>query len=209
MNNRVPRSVDVGFRISTSNKYLLYGIEKILEKIMSCNFNSVSYVKDCYQKNHEVKTAHIFHIIYVDSAFVVNEFKPHSSTVAFCFIMPAKARRHLEKGRSVIYINNSLRIVEQELITAIKALIRPVSLRNRTKIRNRDLTSRQKEILHYFLKGTPVEEIAKEINVAIKTVYSHRRAIYSRLGVRNTAEFYKQKHLIELLYNNEENLITH
>ena len=204
MNTRVSESVDVGFRISTSNKYLQYGIEQILEKIMRRHFNGMSYVKDCYHKSHEVKPVYIFHTIDVDASFIVNEFMPHSSSVAFCFIMPERTRRHRHKGRTVIYLHQPFRVVEQGLTAAIKALIRPTSLYNIDHSRNIELTKRQREVLHYLLKGSCVDEIARKSNMTVKTVYSHRRMIYSKLGVRNMAEFYKQKHLVELLYSSDE-----
>lgn len=203
MNNRVLESVDVGFRISTSNKYLHYGIGQILKKIMKCFFYDVSYVKDSYQGNYEERTIYTFHIVEIDSAFIVNAFMPSNTMVDFCFIMPERTRSHINKGRTVIYEHQSLRIAEQELTAAIKALIRPKSLRRKEHSRNKELTQRQREILNYLLKGDPVVEIARKTNLTVKAVYSHRRTVYSRLGVRNMAEFYKQKQLIDLLYSSD------
>lgn len=200
MNNRVPESVDVGFRISTSNKYLHYGIGLILKKIMTCFFNDVSYVKDSYQGDYEESTIYTFHIVEIDSAFIVNAFMPSNSMVDFCFIMPERTRPYVNKGKTVIYVHQTLRIVEQELTSAIKKLIRPKTIRSIKYRRNVNLTPRQRDILHCLLKGISVDEVAMKNNISLKTVYSHRRNIYKALGVRNMAEFYKQRRLIMLLY---------
>lgn len=176
---------------------------------MKLHFNGLSYVKDCYYKNHEAKPAYILHIIEVDTPFIVNEFISYRSSVAFCFIVPERTRRHMNKGRTVIYVHQSLRIAEQELTMAIKELITAKSFCSKMYSRKSELTQRQRKILYYLLKGITVDEIARKTNVTVKTVYSHRRMVYSKLGVRNMAEFYKQKQQIELLYNSDEALVEH
>lgn len=59
------------------------------------------------------------------------------------------------------------------------------------------LTKRELEILQYISQGLTSKEIAKELNISIKTAINHRTNILSKTGAKNTASLvgyaYKNK----------------
>lgn len=59
------------------------------------------------------------------------------------------------------------------------------------------LTKRELEILQYISQGLTSKEIAKELNISIKTASNHRTNILSKTGAKNTASLvgyaYKNK----------------
>ena len=50
------------------------------------------------------------------------------------------------------------------------------------------LTRRELQIARLLATGKRAEEIARELDIAIKTYYSHRTNIFQKLRIRNTAE---------------------
>jgi DNA-binding NarL/FixJ family response regulator len=120
--------------------------------------------------------------------------------------MPEGTQRNNYKDRGVIYISRPIQIVEQELKKHIISLFNSMPLQSGGYNKKMILTKRQKEMLHFALKGTPVTNISIKTNINLKTVYYHRRALYSKLGIRNLAGFYKQKHIIEMYLTSGDNL---
>lgn len=62
------------------------------------------------------------------------------------------------------------------------------------------LTSRETEILQVLAEGKKTKEIARELNISVKTVQTHRRNIMEKLDMRNIARLTKyaiDKGLIE------------
>ena len=51
----------------------------------------------------------------------------------------------------------------------------------------RKLTPRQVEVLRQIAEGYPTGEIARRLNLSVKTVESHRNALMTRLGIRHVA----------------------
>jgi len=49
---------------------------------------------------------------------------------------------------------------------------------------SRQLTSRQKEVLAYLVKGSSHREIAERLGISVRTVEGHLSLIYDCLGVR-------------------------
>jgi DNA-binding NarL/FixJ family response regulator len=54
-----------------------------------------------------------------------------------------------------------------------------------------DLTSRQKEILILLSQGTAPKNIARQLNISLKTVEFHKANITRKLGVHTTADLIK------------------
>lgn len=53
------------------------------------------------------------------------------------------------------------------------------------------LSIREREIINHLAQGKTPSEIAKELYISPKTVYTHRLRIYAKLGVRNIIELHK------------------
>ena len=53
------------------------------------------------------------------------------------------------------------------------------------------LSKREREVMNYLAQGKSPTEIAEELYVSPKTVYTHRHRIYAKLGVRNIIELHK------------------
>jgi two-component system response regulator NreC len=52
----------------------------------------------------------------------------------------------------------------------------------------RDLTAREREVFHLIIEGLTTKEVAKCLDVAVRTAENHRNHVLAKLGVRNTAE---------------------
>ena len=50
------------------------------------------------------------------------------------------------------------------------------------------LTEREKEVLTLLAKGYSASLIAKELNISVTTVVSHREHIKEKIGAKNTPE---------------------
>jgi two-component system, NarL family, response regulator NreC len=52
----------------------------------------------------------------------------------------------------------------------------------------RDLTSREREVFHLIIEGLTTKEVAKRLDISVRTAENHRNHVLSKLDVRNTAE---------------------
>jgi DNA-binding NarL/FixJ family response regulator len=50
------------------------------------------------------------------------------------------------------------------------------------------LTTREREIFHLVVEGATSKEVARRLDISVKTAENHRASILDKLGVRNTAE---------------------
>lgn len=50
------------------------------------------------------------------------------------------------------------------------------------------LTDREKEVLQLLAEGHPNKEVAKELNIAVSTIETHRLSLMQKLDLHNTAE---------------------
>ena len=96
-----------------------------------------------------------------------------------------------------------------EILTAIRAALAggsflspPISRAviddyiHRAEARNQDtepnpLTPREREVLQLLAEGLPNREIAKQLNISIKTVETHRSNMMHKLGVKGKTELVK------------------
>jgi DNA-binding NarL/FixJ family response regulator len=50
------------------------------------------------------------------------------------------------------------------------------------------LTAREREVFHLIAEGLTTKEIARKLEISVKTAENHRARVIDKLGVRNTAE---------------------
>ena len=50
------------------------------------------------------------------------------------------------------------------------------------------LTAREREIFHLVAEGSTSKEIARRLEISVKTAENHRASVLDKLGLRNTAE---------------------
>ena len=50
------------------------------------------------------------------------------------------------------------------------------------------LTAREREVFHLIAEGLTTKEIARKLDISVKTAENHRARVIDKLGVRNTAE---------------------
>ena len=50
------------------------------------------------------------------------------------------------------------------------------------------LTAREREVFHLVIEGLTTKEIARRLDISVKTAENHRARVISKVGVRNTAE---------------------
>ena len=53
------------------------------------------------------------------------------------------------------------------------------------------LSKRELEVINHLAQGKSPAEIADELYISTKTVYTHRQRIYAKLGVKNIIELHK------------------
>jgi two-component system, NarL family, response regulator NreC len=51
----------------------------------------------------------------------------------------------------------------------------------------RDLTAREREVFHLIIEGLTTKEVARRLDISVRTAENHRNHILSKLDVRNTA----------------------
>ena len=50
------------------------------------------------------------------------------------------------------------------------------------------LTAREREVFHLVIEGLTTKEIARRLDISVKTAENHRARVIAKVGVRNTAE---------------------
>ena len=50
------------------------------------------------------------------------------------------------------------------------------------------LTGREREVLHLMAEGLTTKEVARRLDIGVKTAENHRGRVLAKLGLRNTAE---------------------
>lgn len=50
----------------------------------------------------------------------------------------------------------------------------------------RDLTGREREVFHLIIEGSTTKEIAKRLDISVRTAENHRNHVLAKLDVRNT-----------------------
>ena len=104
-------------------------------------------------------------------------------------------RKMMESGASGYLLKNAAR---QEIIDAIQMVVKGKTylsfeaghaLRSATKEQNvlPPLTKREKEVLTHIAEGLTNTQIAEKLFISIDTVDTHRKNLYTKLNVNNTA----------------------
>ena len=71
--------------------------------------------------------------------------------------------------------------------TIMKSLVSQRQKSSKPQPANPIVSRREKEVLQLIVREYTTPEIAKELNISLKTVESHRRSLLTKLNVRNTA----------------------
>ena len=50
------------------------------------------------------------------------------------------------------------------------------------------LTAREREVFHLVVEGLTTKEVARRLDISVKTAENHRARVLAKIGVRNTAE---------------------
>ena len=50
------------------------------------------------------------------------------------------------------------------------------------------LTAREREVFHLIAEGCTTKEVARRLDISVKTAENHRSRVLDKLDVRNTAE---------------------
>jgi len=53
------------------------------------------------------------------------------------------------------------------------------------------LSKGQGRVIACMLRGTNIDDTAKELHISINTIRSHLRAVYDKLGVNNKSELFR------------------
>ncbi|HDG1677844.1 helix-turn-helix transcriptional regulator [Kluyvera ascorbata] len=61
------------------------------------------------------------------------------------------------------------------------------------------LSKRELEVINHLAQGKSPAEIADELYISTKTVYTHRQRIYAKLGVKNIIELHKIMRITSIL----------
>jgi DNA-binding NarL/FixJ family response regulator len=69
-----------------------------------------------------------------------------------------------------------------------ESLTRDVLQGNREQLPHKRLTDRNYQIFLMLVQGLGVSEIARRLNLSVKTVSTHKAAIHTRMGLASTAE---------------------
>lgn len=105
---------------------------------------------------------------------------------AMGFVLKTSGKQEFEKAINAImngesYFSNELL---REIIVNIKVENEPSVVKSDSKTEN--LTTREKEILHFFCKGLTVSEMATKLFLSAKTIEAHRSALLKKTNSKNT-----------------------
>jgi len=103
------------------------------------------------------------------------------------FFLPRKSRvvaiSH-ESGQ----INNSFTTIGKDTdLTEILSIVEKIIKEEGTQDYNRELTSREIEVLKELVSGLTVKEIADKLCISASTVITHRKNISAKLGIRSVS----------------------
>ena len=95
-----------------------------------------------------------------------------------------KALKTVSDGQSYYYSSNLSAIVVTHFIDTEKS--NGEIKKDKIVIDNSRLSARGYEIIKYTCEGLSTEEIAKKLNISVRTVQGHKLRIFSKLGIKNT-----------------------
>lgn len=163
----------------------------------------------------EINTAHVILMDIslpdfdgIELCKLITQKKPHIKILALStFEQGSYIKKMMESGASGYLLKNASK---QEIIEAIKTVHSGGiylcfeagrSLKNSYEEQNKlpSLTKREKEVLLKISEGYTNAQISEMLFISIDTVDSHRKNLYSKLNVKNTAMLIKfaiENHLL-------------
>jgi len=182
--------------VFTANNYLFIGLKKSLECITS---------QSCYLvKQNDLNVTDILKSACQDDIFLLipeglkfsfrflNAVNHSQAKVLYCLRHTSYAY-HSYFGFSVLPKNFTL----HELISSCRVR------KNIKKTRPPQLTSQEKLILYYSIRGLSVNTIAKHLSLSCKTIYHHQLKAVNKIGVRKVRDLVNiPKDYIDFLHLN-------
>ena len=81
----------------------------------------------------------------------------------------------------------TLRSSQETIIEQLQQLFTSDSSGNTTTESNKDLSSREVDVLQLIVKGITNKEIADKLNISLNTVLTHRKNITAKLGIKTVS----------------------
>ena len=136
----------------------------------------------------------------IDLCRIISEKNPNIKIIALStFTEGTYVRKMMENGASGYLHKNASKL---EIIKAIKTVFQgdnyltpeaEKALKYETDLQNKlpKLTKREKEVLLLISNGLTNNQISEKLFISIDTVDSHRKNLYSKMNVNNTAMLIK------------------
>ena len=136
----------------------------------------------------------------IDLCKIISEKNPNIKIIALStFTEGTYVRKMMENGASGYLHKNASKL---EIIKAIKTVFQgdnyltpeaEKALKYETDLQNKlpKLTKREKEVLLLISNGLTNNQISEKLFISIDTVDSHRKNLYSKMNVNNTAMLIK------------------
>jgi DNA-binding NarL/FixJ family response regulator len=99
------------------------------------------------------------------------------------YLLKSDSESHLEAAISALGANRPY------FSSSVSELLLDAAVNERRRSRLENFTTRELEVAQLIAEGNNNKQIARRLNVSIKTVESHRAAAMRKAGVRTAAEF--------------------
>jgi len=104
------------------------------------------------------------------------------------FFLPRKAKTVLLIAQETSVTGNNLNILspQETIIENLQQLFITEGV-NQSNEKNKELTSRETDVLQLIAQGLTNKDIADNLNISLNTVLSHRKNITSKLGIKTVS----------------------
>ncbi|MCR5878826.1 response regulator transcription factor [Phenylobacterium sp. J367] len=99
------------------------------------------------------------------------------------YVLKSDSERHLEAAISALHVNRLY------FSSPVSELLLDAALNERKRSRLESFTIRELEVAQLIAEGKVNKQIARQLDISVKTVESHRAAAMRKAGVRTAAEF--------------------
>ena len=102
-------------------------------------------------------------------------------------ILVLNADFFLPRRNKTAILIDTLRSSQETIIEQLQQLFTSDSSGNTTTENNKDLSSREVDVLQLIVKGITNKEIADKLNISLNTVLTHRKNITAKLGIKTVS----------------------